>query len=672
VTGVAIVAIPRADDPVWKYSSEKVPHMTLLFLGEILTNTELYGAALYLQHIAKTSMRPFDMFVDHRGPLGPDNADVLFFGEDRHNKAIPNAAINFLLADDTIKKAYSSIEQYPKWTPHLTMGYTKTPAKPLDREHELSFVQFDRVALWTGEYDGPEFRLEYPITEGVDMVMADQTTDFLQHFGVKGMKWGVRSANEKYGFSKQTGKDLVTKGYVGAVQAKHDRVNTRRVAEGKTELNAWGFPKKNKNVPKVKRQKRPVIDEESMNNITKAEADFHKFALENGAYYVNFLGNPKLDKNGNKIYVKHTDAEGFLAHHGVKGMKWGTRHDVGHEGEQIKTKKLDKLDKQYDKSFNGLAGYANMNNKLPGLNAKYEKTNLNLWKPTAENKATNEAYLKDYESVVEESLNGAMHDLGTNASGTRRLKLTRVGSGVDTWWSAGPEELKVKHADGDGRYKITPIFDKSGKIKGQKVSPLDESVAHVDADDFLEHFGVKGMHWGQRKSEPVKVNTRAVTVKKTLPKEGQAFALTAKGKYQRNNADTAVTVYARPGQRLSTRGGSNRKASEDAVRAAAARRVAQSSTTDALATKDLKALVERMNLEQQYAKLTVPTPTRTQKFISQLLGTGGQVAQQHLKGIANERVSDYTLAKGMRKETENEINRREKAEAAARKKAAGN
>lgn len=30
----AIVAIPEERDPVWKYSSEKVPHMTLLFLGE--------------------------------------------------------------------------------------------------------------------------------------------------------------------------------------------------------------------------------------------------------------------------------------------------------------------------------------------------------------------------------------------------------------------------------------------------------------------------------------------------------------------------------------------------------------------------------------------------------------------------------------------------------------
>ena len=58
------------------------------------------------------------------------------------------------------------------------------------------------------------------------------TVSFLEHHGVKGMKWGV------------TRKELLTKGYVGSVQAKHDRVNAERRAAGKSELNSLGFPKK--------------------------------------------------------------------------------------------------------------------------------------------------------------------------------------------------------------------------------------------------------------------------------------------------------------------------------------------------------------------------------------------------------------------------------------------
>ena len=90
-----------------------------------------------------------------------------------------------------------------------------------------------------------------------------------------------------------------------------------------------------------------------------------------------------------------------------------------------------------------------------------------------------------------------------------------------------------------------------------------------DVDEFLAHYGVKGMKWGVR----------------------------------RNRSAVEVSVKATPGRRVKARGGENQSAHEDAIRAATYKRVATKSTTDALSTKQLQEVVNRMNLEQQYNRL---------------------------------------------------------------------
>jgi 2'-5' RNA ligase len=186
VTGVAIVAIPRDDEYVWRISSEKVPHMTILYLGDNVENLD--RIATYLQHVASSSLYEFGVEVDRRGTLGDQSADVLFFTK-RDTKMMEDARA-YLLQDPDIYRAYHSTEQYPSWTPHLTLGYPATPAKPLvqkdDYTRTMSWVFFDRIALWVGDYEGPEFRLK-------DRYASEEVRmSELAHYGVKGMKWGVR------------------------------------------------------------------------------------------------------------------------------------------------------------------------------------------------------------------------------------------------------------------------------------------------------------------------------------------------------------------------------------------------------------------------------------------------------------------------------------------------
>lgn len=199
---LVIVALPAEDDIVRQYSSEKEPHLTLLYLGEAnFTPAELAHAAEFIEHAA-SQISCFGLEVDRRGVLGESEADVLFF-----NKRWAKRLVQFrshLIQDDVIGRAYLSADQFPEWTPHLTMGFPETPAKKDTREYQrFSYVRFDRIALWTGDSVGPTFQLKSDDYAEVSMtqsgesiaaaVLADLEDDAVQ-YGVPGMKWGRRKS----------------------------------------------------------------------------------------------------------------------------------------------------------------------------------------------------------------------------------------------------------------------------------------------------------------------------------------------------------------------------------------------------------------------------------------------------------------------------------------------
>lgn len=196
---LVVVAIPSDDDRTWKISSEKVPHMTLLYLGSPeWDGNQLADVASYVQHAANT-FHGFGMSVDRRGMLGPQNADVLFFEKNSWGtKELEKFRAN-LRANDAIDKAYLSVEQYPTWTPHLTLGYPETPANKDDRDHGIGWVSFDKIALWVEDSEGPTFQLHDD--RGLDVAMSQELgaqaiEEILEHYGVKGMKWGKRKSRQ--------------------------------------------------------------------------------------------------------------------------------------------------------------------------------------------------------------------------------------------------------------------------------------------------------------------------------------------------------------------------------------------------------------------------------------------------------------------------------------------
>jgi len=103
-----------------------------------------------------------------------------------------------------------------------------------------------------------------------------------------------------------------------------------------------------------------------------------------------------------------------------------------------------------------------------------------------------------------------------------------------------------------------------------------------NTNDFLEHYGVKGMRWGRRRAN---VETATVSVN--------------------NKAVNAGPV----------------KASTDAVTVGGFKSRVAAGGVDALSTKELQQLVNRQNLEQQYAKLNPEPMSAGQKFMTETLPT---------------------------------------------------
>lgn len=202
---LVIVALPSESDRVRKISSEKEPHLTLLYLGESdLDSDRIRLIAEYLEHAA-SDLPPFMLDVRRRGELGDDRADVLFF-DTKYAKRIETFR-SHLLSYDPISEAYHSTEQFPEWIPHLTLGYPETPAKKDPENPEFWYVNFDRIALWVDDYEGPTFELEYR-DHGNEVALSQMDRgrsvmdSILAHYGVKGMKWGVRRSDAELSGSR--------------------------------------------------------------------------------------------------------------------------------------------------------------------------------------------------------------------------------------------------------------------------------------------------------------------------------------------------------------------------------------------------------------------------------------------------------------------------------------
>jgi 2'-5' RNA ligase len=294
--GLAIVAIPEEQDRVWKISSEKVPHLTLLFLGDE-NNSKLEQIMQFVEHAVTLSEHgPFYLDVERRGELGADNADVLFFSKRSWNLKWIKQFRGQLLQNQDIKTAYDSTEQFTApqdWVPHLTLGYPETPAKPQEGDHDypLYSVCFDRIAVWAGDYSGPEFRLEWPEREldgDLALAYADEQKKALAHNGRGPAVAPVLDRGR--GFVQHASvldNPTLAEQIKGKIQSILDDVT----GDADKDLSLFGDPL-------IRTKLQSVLQ------------DFYK------------------DPNVDNAVVYDALGEVFLEHYGIKGMRWGFRRSA--------------------------------------------------------------------------------------------------------------------------------------------------------------------------------------------------------------------------------------------------------------------------------------------------------------------------------------------------------
>jgi hypothetical protein len=152
-TGIVVVALPAAEDPITAASSEEDgAHMTLVYLGDVGPDTDVDALRLDVEQWAGKITESIVEGVGGTAVLGADAADVVLvdaaaFTDIRNGMIDPEAG--------AIGAAYAQVEQFPNFLPHVTLGYPETPRAA---DYAGTEIVFDRLALWAGE-DRTEFPL---------------------------------------------------------------------------------------------------------------------------------------------------------------------------------------------------------------------------------------------------------------------------------------------------------------------------------------------------------------------------------------------------------------------------------------------------------------------------------------------------------------------------------
>lgn len=340
----------------------------------------------------------------------------------------------------------------------------------------------------------------------------------------------------------------------------------------------------------------------------------------------------RLGLPADKAEIARSDHEEFLEHYGVKGMRWGVRRELkGIRGASNRTEFLKKRDAAWMDKVSANPKLEKIS-RMVAKDAKSAIKELNRAYPKKfglRNKSDQARYDRALEETISASIDRAAYKTH-KLSPTRahEVKLTRTESGellAKVSRRTNPKiiktEAKLNRMDERAKKKAIAHAEEDLSIEDFEglgfllledadglvvdvVTPFDDLEHSEQVEEFLAHYGVKGMRWGVRKrSSESSDNTSSGSKKYKVNKDGSVDVPVT-----RNSAtgkDVAVTPKGKP-------------ASDDAATKYIVNARINALGLDAVTNTELKAFNERLNLERSYRDAMAKQPTAFDRGHKQL------------------------------------------------------
>lgn len=162
--GACIVAIP--EDTGLPIEVDGGPHVTLGYFGDVpLSNRYAKELLDVVREISQS----------YNGPIAGDVRKLSYFGEDKDVVVLtlddtfesPFVHLRDRLLDtmsDDLVKIFDSVQTFPNYRPHLTLGYTKDGFTLPDIQGLPKILKIRAIALWNGDQ-----QMEFELTESAEI-----------------------------------------------------------------------------------------------------------------------------------------------------------------------------------------------------------------------------------------------------------------------------------------------------------------------------------------------------------------------------------------------------------------------------------------------------------------------------------------------------------------------
>jgi hypothetical protein len=249
-------------------------------------------------------------------------------------------------------------------------------------------------------------------------------------------------------------------------------------------------------------------------DLSMSHAEASVFEMPDYKVKLDELGHMVGFELAGDLYHSFEDLDDFLAHYGVKGMHWGVRKEAESLGVPHKTAATAKKDaEEFTRAKMFYGEGAGTRRKL--IKAKVEQRMSDPQYKKAFDHFTNRTDLakrsdqargerrrKDISNSTRKTARGVKNVLVGNPRNATIAALAVAGVAQEA--HARGIDTKVLNLGKEAVRNVLASV-KHDALEDFEDFELDlDSLAHLsneELEDFLEHFGVKGMHWGVRKSE---------------------------------------------------------------------------------------------------------------------------------------------------------------------------